>query len=101
MTVEEMSKKYPNEWLFIVKPEIREDTPTVVSDIVQVHSKFRDDLYEASRKFKGDAAIRWTGDDTSQSPKMPLYRPRNLNWLIPFLIIIIILTHRVLSDRWI
>ena len=80
MTVEEMSKKYPNEWLFIIEPKTRENTTHLVSGIVQVHSKSRDDVYEASRKFKGDAAIRWTGDDTSQeqSPKMPLYRPRNL-----------------------
>ncbi len=81
MTVAEMSKKYPNEWLFIIQPKTREDTTHLVSGIVQVHSKSRDDVYEASRKFKGDAAIRWTGDDTSQerSPKMPLYRPRSLN----------------------
>ena len=80
MTVEEMSKKYPNEWLFIIKPKTRENTTHLVSGIVQVHSKSRDDVSEASRKFKGDAAIRWTGDDTSQErrPKMPMYRPRNL-----------------------
>jgi hypothetical protein len=81
MTVEEMSKKYPNEWLFIIEPNTRKNTTHLVSGIVQVHSKSRDDVSEASRKFKGDAAIRWTGDDTSQErrPKMPLYRPRNLN----------------------
>ena len=81
MTVEEMSQKYPNEWLFIIEPITRENTTHLVSGIVQVHSKSRDDVYEASRKFKGDAAIRWMGDDTSQERrlKMPLYRPRNLN----------------------
>ena len=81
MTVEEMSKKYPNEWLFIIEPNTRKNTTHLVSGIVQVHSKSRDDVYEASRKFKGDAAIRWTGDDTSQErrPKMTSYRPRNLN----------------------
>ena len=83
MTVEEMSKKYPNEWLFIIEPNTRKNTTHLVSGIVQVHSKSRDDVYEASRKFKGDAAIRWTGDDTSQErrPKMTSYRPRNLNYL--------------------
>ena len=81
MTVEEMSQKYPNEWLFIIQPKTRKNTTHLVSGIVQVHSKSRDDVYEASRKFKGDAAINWTGDDTSQEQrsKMPLYRPRNLN----------------------
>ncbi len=81
MTVEEMSKKYPNEWLFIIEPKTRENTTHLVSGIVQVHSKSRDDVFEASRKFKADAAIRWTGDDTPQEgrSKTPLYRPRNLN----------------------
>ena len=81
LTIAEMEQKYPNEWLFIIEPEISENTTHLVSGIVQVHSKSRDDVFEASRKFKGDAAIRWTGDDTSQErrPKMPLYRPRNLN----------------------
>ena len=81
MTVEEMSKKYPNEWLFIIDPETRENTTSLVSGVVQVHSTSRDDVYEASRKFKGDAAIRWTGDSTTQErrPKMPMYRPRKPN----------------------
>ncbi len=81
MTVEEMTKKYPNEWLFIIEPETRPNTTHLVSGIVQVHSKSRDDVYEASMKFKGDAAIRWTGDYTTEErrPKMPSYRPRNLN----------------------
>ena len=81
LTIAEMERKYPNGWLFIIEPKTREDTTHLVSGIVQVHSKSRDDVYEASRKFKGDAAIKWTGDDTSQEqrPKMPLYRSRNLN----------------------
>ena len=83
MTVEEMPEKYPNEWLFIIRPKIRENMTHLVSGIVQVHSKSRDDVSEASRKFKGDAAIRFTGDDTpqEQKSKMPLYRPRNPNYL--------------------
>ena len=76
-----MSKKYPNEWLFIIEPEIRENTTHLVSGIVQVHSKSRDDVYEASMKYKGDAAVRWTGDSTTQERrhKMTSYRCRNLN----------------------
>ena len=69
MTVEEMSKKYPNEWLFIIAPKTRENTTHLVSGIVQVHSKSRDDVYEASMRFKGDAAIRFTGDWTTQETK--------------------------------
>ncbi len=30
MTVEEMSKEYPNEWLFIIQPETRENTTHLV-----------------------------------------------------------------------
>lgn len=62
MAVEEMSKKYPNEWLFIIAPKTRKNTTHLVSGIVRVHSKLCDDVYEESRKFKGDAAIRFTGD---------------------------------------
>ena len=79
ITVQEMYKKYQNEWLFIIEPEIRENTTILVSGIVQVHSKSRADVYEASKKFKRDAAIRFTGDYASQRPKMPSYRPKNLN----------------------
>ena len=85
MTVEEMCKKYPNEWLLIIEPKTRVNTTHLVSGIVQVHSKSRDDVSETSRKFKGDAAIsaaiRWTDDDTSQEqrPKITSYGPRNLN----------------------
>ena len=81
MTVKEMSKKYPNEWLFIIEPKTRENTTHLASGIVQVHRTSPDDVFEASRKFKRDATIRWTGDDTSQEhrSKMPLYRPRNVN----------------------
>ena len=59
MTVEEMSKKYPNEWLFITEPKTQENTTHLVSGIVQVHSKSRDAVYEASRKIQGAAAIRF------------------------------------------
>lgn len=53
MTVEEMFKKSPNEWLFIIEPETRENTTSLVSGVVQVHSKSCDDVSETSRKFKG------------------------------------------------
>ena len=58
MTVEGIAEKYPNEWVFIIEPKTRENTTHLVSGIVQVHSKSRDDVSEASRKFKGDAAMR-------------------------------------------
>lgn len=78
MTVKEMAKKYPNEWLFIVEPETRENTTHLISGIVKVHSKSPEDVDKASKKFCRDAAIRFTGDYTSHRHKMTSYRPRNL-----------------------
>lgn len=60
MRLEEMEQKYPDEWLFIVDCEISENIE-LLSGIVAVHSKSRDDIYEASRRYKGGAAIHYTG----------------------------------------
>ena len=81
MTVEEMEEKYPNMWLFIVDPENHEGTTQLKSGIVDIHDVSRDKVYEASRKFRGNAAIRFMGDDSAQRqrPKMTSYRRRNLN----------------------
>ena len=80
LTVEEMEAKYPNMWLFIIEPENHEGTTQLKSGIVHLSDVSRDKVYEASRKFKGDASIRFTGDDSSQRQriKMTSYRPRNL-----------------------
>ncbi|RKU28597.1 hypothetical protein C6497_07490 [Candidatus Poribacteria bacterium] len=78
MTVKEMAKKYPNEWLFIVEPETREKTTHLISGIVKVHSTSREDVDKASRKFCKDAAIRFTGDYTSHRHKMTFSKPRDL-----------------------
>ena len=61
MTLEEMDQKYPNEWLFIVDCEHSENTE-LLSGRVLVHSKSRDDIYEASGRYKGGAAIHYTGE---------------------------------------
>lgn len=81
MTVERMEKEYPNKWLFIIEPETYEGTTKLKSGIVQVYSDSRDKIYEASRKFKGNAAVRFTGNDTAQRQrsKMTSYKPRNPN----------------------
>ena len=50
MTVEEMEEKYPNMWLFIIKPENHEGTTQLKSGIVQLSDVSRDKVYEASRK---------------------------------------------------
>jgi len=79
MTMKEMAKKFPNEWLFIVEPTTGENTTHLVSGIVKVHSTSREDVYKASRKFCRDAAKRFTGDYSSHRHKMTSYRPRKLN----------------------
>ena len=60
MTFEEMVKKYPDQWLFIVDCEHSASTE-LISGIVAVHSPTRDVINEASAKYKGGAAIRYTG----------------------------------------
>ncbi len=60
MTIEEMVENYPDEWLFIVDCEHSENTE-LLSRRVLVHSKSRDDIYEASGHYKGGAAIHYTG----------------------------------------
>ena len=60
MTLEEMEQKYPDEWLFIVECEISENTE-LLSGVVAVHSKSEDDIHDASMRYKGGAAIHYTG----------------------------------------
>ena len=60
MTLEEMAKKYPDEWLFIVDCEHSASTE-LISGIVAVHSPSRNVINEVSAKYKGGAAIRYTG----------------------------------------
>ncbi len=60
MTLAEMELKYPNEWLFITDCEISENSE-LLSGIVSVHSKSKDEVNQASAAYKGGAAIRYTG----------------------------------------
>ena len=45
LTRDEMVEKYPDQWLFIVEPEINNNTSELISGIVTAHSDLRDDLY--------------------------------------------------------
>ena len=56
LTLEEMEQKYPDEWLFIVDCEYSENTE-LLSGCVLVHSPSRADIYDASSRYKGSAAI--------------------------------------------
>ena len=59
LTLEEMEQKYPDEWLFIVDCKYSENTE-LLSGCVLVHSPSRADVYEASSRYKGSAAIHCT-----------------------------------------
>ena len=61
LSVEDMFAKYPDQWLFIVDCKHDEATQ-LVSGIVAVHSPSRDVIDDFSSKYKGGAAIRWSGD---------------------------------------
>ena len=60
LTVAEMEQKYPDMWLFITDCEFSENTK-LVAGVVSVHSKSRDVINDASSKYEGGAAIRYTG----------------------------------------
>lgn len=79
LTAQEMVEKYPNQWLFIVEPEICEDTSELISGIVQTHSPSRDDIHKVSKEFIGGAAIRFTGEWTTpkyqHKHRITSYRP--------------------------
>ena len=47
LTLKEMEKKYPDEWLFIVDCEISENTE-LLSGVFAVHSRSEADIHEAS-----------------------------------------------------
>ena len=62
LTLYEMVEKYPDQWLFIVEPEINNETSELISGIVTAHSALRDDVYSELSTLKGGAVIRYTGE---------------------------------------
>lgn len=62
LTLNEMVEKYPDQWLFIVDPEINNETSELISGIVTAHSDLRDDVYSELSNLKGGAVIRYTGE---------------------------------------
>ncbi len=61
MTLDQMYEKFPNQWLFVVDPEISENTE-LLSGVVDLVSDSREEIMKASDIYDGDAAIRYTGD---------------------------------------
>lgn len=62
LTLNEMIEKYPDQWLFIVDPEINSETSELISGIVTARSDLRDDIYSELRTLRGGAVIRYTGE---------------------------------------
>lgn len=61
LTIEKMEQKYPDEWLLIVDYELSENTE-LLSGRILVHSPSRADVYDISSRYKGSAAIHYTGE---------------------------------------
>ncbi|RKU17704.1 hypothetical protein C6503_10505 [Candidatus Poribacteria bacterium] len=59
LTLEEMEEKYPDEWLLIIDCEYSENTE-LLSGCILVHSPSRAEVYDASSRYKGSAAIHCT-----------------------------------------
>ena len=62
LTLDEMTDQYPDQWLFIVDPEINSETSELISGIVTARSDLRDDIYRELSTLKGGAIIRYTGE---------------------------------------
>ncbi len=62
LTLDEMTDQYPDQWLFIVDPEINNETSELISGIVTARSDLRDNVYSELSTLKGGAVIRYTGE---------------------------------------
>lgn len=60
MTLDQIKKKYPNEWVLIADPE-EDELLEVKSGKVIVHSTKRETIYTALKERHGNFAIRYTG----------------------------------------
>ena len=61
MKIDEMKKKYKDEWVLIKVLKVDEFGAPVEGEVV-AYSKSRDEIYEKQRKMKGDLAIIYTGE---------------------------------------
>jgi len=62
LTLDEITDQYPDQWLFIVDPEINNETSELISGIVTARSDLRDNVYSELRTLKGGAVICYTGE---------------------------------------
>ncbi len=59
LTIEEMEKQYPDEWLLIVDYELSENTELLTGRLV-AHSKSRKEIRDVSMNYTGRVAVHST-----------------------------------------
>jgi hypothetical protein len=59
LTIEEMEKQYPDEWLLIVDYELSENTELLSGKLV-AHSKSRKEIRDVSMNYTGRVAVHST-----------------------------------------
>ena len=58
--IKDVMKKYKNEWLLIKVTVVDDQDQPAEGEIIS-HSKNRDEIYDAQKKFKGDLYITYSG----------------------------------------
>jgi hypothetical protein len=61
MEIEKIKKKYKNEWL-LIKITMADDKDQPIEGEVLLHSKSRDEVYEAQKDLKDDLYITYSGE---------------------------------------
>ncbi len=61
ITLDQIKKRYPNEWVLLAEPET-DKMLNIKSGIVIAHSPQRSEIYLKQRGLEGNYAIEYTGD---------------------------------------
>jgi len=61
MEIEKIKKKYKDEWL-LIKITVADDKDQPIEGEVLLHSKSRDEVYEAQKDLKDDLYITYSGE---------------------------------------
>jgi hypothetical protein len=61
MEIEKIKKKYKDEWL-LIKITMADDKDQPIEGEVLLHSKSRDEVYEAQKDLKDDLYITYSGE---------------------------------------
>ena len=67
LTIEEMMRRFKDQWVLIVDPKISPDTTRIVSGRVMANSKSRDDIDRALTQHTGKCAIEFMGSTGSDN----------------------------------